>query len=88
MDPEQIITKGKRMLDRHRANYTATHPEPKYLQTLWWEFPPEHLPTPEIHPIADMTPDQTNAAIQFVDKLIDLGDLKPEEPDDPVLTNA
>jgi hypothetical protein len=41
-DPATVIADGMRALEHHRSNYTATHPEPKHLQLLWWEFPPEH----------------------------------------------
>jgi hypothetical protein len=79
-DRVQLVHDGLRALEVHRSNYTATHPEPKQLQLLWWEFPPEHWeeirdggsmnfmvpPTPCIHPNSSMTEEQLVIATEFV----------------------
>jgi hypothetical protein len=41
-NPGPMIKAGLVALCRHRSHYTATHPDPTYLQLLWWEFPCEH----------------------------------------------
>jgi hypothetical protein len=97
-----VIKDGMRALEHHRSNYTATHPEPKHLQLLWWEFPPEHRydlrhgssmnflkePPLGIQPNADMDVDQLETACEFVDELLALGALEEDDPDDPVRANA
>jgi len=81
-----LFLNGIRALDVHRKNYTATHPEPKELQLLWWEFPKEHWdelreggsmnflhpPQPGIHPNGPMDEEMTAAAVDFLDELISL----------------
>ena len=39
-DSGRLFTEGLRALEIHRGNYTDQGI--KYLQLLWWEFPPEH----------------------------------------------
>jgi hypothetical protein len=94
----QLVHDGLRALEVHRSNYTATHPEPKQLQLLWWEFPPEHWdeirnggsmnfmvpPTACIHPNSAMTEEQLVIATEFVQELVELGVLVPGS----VLTNG
>jgi hypothetical protein len=101
-DTNEVIAAGMRALDHHRSNYTATHPEPKHLQLLWCEFPPEHWfdlrhgspmnflkePPLGIQPNANMDPSQLETACEFVDKLLDLGAMEEDDPEDPVLANA
>jgi hypothetical protein len=38
-DPKKVIEEGLDILRIHRGNYTPTHPGPKCLQIIWWEFP-------------------------------------------------
>jgi hypothetical protein len=90
-DRVQLVQHGLRALKVHRSNYTATHPEPKQLQLLWLEFPPEHWdesrdsgfmnfmvpPTACIHPNSSMTEEQLVIATDFVQELVDLGVLVP-----------
>ena len=101
-DPTAVIEEGLIALEHHRSNYTATHPDPKHLQLLWWEFPPEHWealrhgstmnflaePPLGMHDNAPMDAAQLKIACQFVDKLVALGVLIPEDPDDPMVSNA
>ena len=39
-DEAELLQEGLEALKIHRENYTEAGP--KYLQVLWWEFPPEH----------------------------------------------
>jgi hypothetical protein len=41
-DPFPLIREGINILDQHWKTYNATHPDPKELQVIWWEFPREH----------------------------------------------
>ena len=38
----ELYDDGLLRLGKHRLNYSATGPDPTWLQLLWWEFPPEH----------------------------------------------
>ena len=101
-DPPAVIQEGMEMLDRHRNNYTSTGPEPKHLQLLWWEFPPEHWaplrmgspmnflqpPPQKLHPNADMDDDQRDVAVEFVEELMELGVLCTLPAGEEVLTTA
>jgi hypothetical protein len=92
---EAVILDGLLKLKRHRKNYTKTHPDPKKLQVLWWEFPPEHwndllngcpmnfLHTPQkgAAPNSPMDPEQLRIAVEFVEELIELGVLAPKPKD-------
>jgi hypothetical protein len=85
-DPFPLIREGINILDRHRKNYTDTHPAPKELQVVWWEFPPEHWdalregsrmnflsPPPEgIQENGKMDAEQERIGAEFVDELIQL----------------
>jgi hypothetical protein len=98
---DTIFQDGLKILDRHRQNYTATHPEPKQLQILWWMFPAEHWeglrngtsmnfltePAARIHPNAAMTDEQRGVGGAFVDELISL-DAVEECPDDEPLSTS
>jgi hypothetical protein len=97
-DPTSVIEEGLTALEHHRLNHTATRPDPKHLQSLWWEFPPEHWdalrhgslmnvlmePPHGMHDNAPMDAAQLVIACKFVDELIALGALIPEDPNDPV----
>ena len=101
-NPKEVFKQGLEILKIHRGNYTPTHPDPKQLQVVWWEFPPGHwIDLKEgssmnflkelIHhilPNSDMTPEQQIIAGDFVDELILLGVLLPETETDKVVTNA
>ena len=39
-NPKEVFKQGLEILKIHRGNYTPTHPDPKQLQVVWWEFPP------------------------------------------------
>ena len=98
----ELIEQGLEALRIHRQNYTETHPEPKQLQVLWWEFPEEHwdalregsrmnfLRTPRagIHDNSAMDEEQTRVAAQFVDELVDLATLRHPPPSRPIVTTA
>jgi hypothetical protein len=87
LDPGPMIEAGLLALKHHRSNYTATHPNPMYLQILWWEFPPEHWdnlrdgsPMNFLHeprrghtPNSDMTEEHICIGEEFIDELVDLG---------------
>ena len=93
-DPEKVIQEGRDLLRVHRANYDHEGPQPRRLQVLWWEFPPEHwIPLKEgsrmnfleeppnvLHDNADMDEDQLQVACEFVDELVDLGVLVAPGP--------
>ncbi len=82
-----MIEAGLVALKGHRSNYTATRPNPTYLQILWWEFPPEHWddlregsPMNFLReswqghtPNLDMTEEQICIGEELIDKLVDLG---------------
>jgi hypothetical protein len=86
----------------HRGNYTATGPQVKQLQLIWWEFPPEHwtalrkgsrmnfLVTPESreNPNAPMDQEQLDVASAFVDELLEIGVLKSGTDGMKILLNA
>ena len=38
----RLFSDGLEILRRHRENYDDEGPRPTKLQSLWWEFPPEH----------------------------------------------
>jgi hypothetical protein len=90
-DRVQLVRDGLRALKVHRSNYTATHPYPKQIQLLWWEFPSEHWdeirdggsmnfmvpPTACIHPNSPMTEEQLVIATELVQELVDLVVLVP-----------
>ena len=96
-DPDQAILAGMEMLKKHRRNYTATHPDPKELQILWWEFPAEHWaelregssmnflhePAAGIHPNSEMDEEQHKVGGNFMDELIALGAMELNPPDEP-----
>lgn len=100
--PGPIIQEGFRLLRVHRSNYNSLGPDPKWLQLLWWEFPPEHWedlragckqnflksPTPCLRPNAPMDPEMTRAAAEFVDELVSLGVIRDVDEGKSVLTNA
>jgi hypothetical protein len=89
----RIVDEGLQALRVHRRNYTDEGP--KFLQLLWWEFPPEHwedlrtgssmnfLVTPqgELQLNSMTTELDLTAAAKFVDELISLGVLIPAEGD-------
>jgi hypothetical protein len=89
-DPTTAFKDGLELLRIHRGNYTATGPDPKQLQLLWWEFPPEHWtplregspmnflvePMPRLNPNAHMDSDQLDVAAGFVDELLELSILR------------
>jgi hypothetical protein len=97
-NPAEAIAEGLEQLDRHRLNYTATHPEPKHLQILWWEFPREHWtdlregssmnflsePAAGIHENAKMDEEQRAVAGTFMDELISLGAMEECPKDEPL----
>jgi hypothetical protein len=92
-DPTALFEEGMTILRRHRCNYTSTHPDPKELQLLWWEFPYEHWPEiregspmcflndlPLEHtPNAEMDEEQLIIAEEFLEELVSLGVLVPDE---------
>ena len=85
-NPDDIIEDGLELLVRHRGNYTATHPDPKCLQLIWWEFPRDHwealrlgssmnflrVPVEGLWPNSEMDDAQKDVAAEFVDELIEL----------------
>jgi hypothetical protein len=89
-NPEEIIEDGLTILRRHRENYTATHPDPKCLQLIWWEFPKEHWealrvgssmnflqpPVEGLWLNSKMDEEQKDVAAEFVDELVELGVLE------------
>ena len=95
-DRGSIISDGKRDMANHRRNYGPDGP--KHLQILWWQMPPEHWETlrvggsmnflvePAEHLTAngEMTAEQLEIAIEFVDELLALGVLEESPDDDPV----
>jgi len=82
--PPEILT----LLQTGRQNYTEDGP--KYLQVLWWEFPPLHReavrvgssmrfllnPGTKLVPNPVMTPEQQAVVEIFVNELLDLGVLR------------
>lgn len=101
-DPEAVYHDGIQRLAIHRENYTEEGPDPKQLQLLWWEFPPEHwedlrlgarqnflhLPVGNVRPNAPMDSEMTIAAAEFVDELLELGVLRGIDEGNEVLANA
>ncbi len=99
---EEIYQEGLRCMDRHRMNYTDTHPEPKQLQLLWWMFPEIHReglrlgssmnflsePAHQIHPNSEMDEEQVAVAGEFVDELIALDIVEESPPENPVVTTC
>jgi hypothetical protein len=85
---DELYTAGLESLAVHRGNYTKDGP--KFLQLLWWEFPPEHhealregcrmnfliLPSGELKLNAKMDEGERKAAGKFVDELEALGVLE------------
>ena len=83
-------------------NYSSQGPEPKWLQLLWWEFPPEHWDDLRngfrqnfmISPPACLTPnaamDESGllAAAAFVNELLDLGVIWSLEEGMTIVANA
>ena len=75
-DPSAAYDDGISMLNRYLLNYDFDGPCHKWLQLLWWEFPPEHwaqlregykqncLPPP----LSGITP---NSATDSVDELLE-----------------
>jgi hypothetical protein len=100
--PDAVLRDGLKILRIHRGNYTKTHPLPRRLQIIWWEFPPAHWadlkdgssmnflkpPGECILPNSDMTPEQLIIAGDLIDELVDLGVLEPKSADKPVVANA
>lgn len=96
------LQQGIRMLDIHRRNYTSTHPEPRELQILWWEFPREHwndlrdgssmnfLSTPPVGMTMNGDMDETQRIIagEFVDELVSLRVLQKPPLGRPTISNA
>jgi hypothetical protein len=101
-DFQEVYSDGIDRLHIHRGNYNETGPSPKWLQLLWWEFPPEHweelragarqnfLKTPPhlITPNAPMDDEARIAAGQFADELLSLGVVRTIEEGREVLANA
>jgi hypothetical protein len=101
-DSYHKLRQGIQMLNVHRKNYTPTHPEPKELQILWWEFPPEHWndlrdgssmnflqpPPAGLTPNGDMTDEQRQIAGEFVDELVALRVLQEPPPGQSTISNA
>ena len=101
-DPAAAYDTGISILNRHRLNYDSSGPCPKWLQLLWWEFPPEHwdqlregckqnflIPPPEgLTPNATMDSAGLAAAAAFVDELLDLGVVRDIEEGMSILANA
>ena len=85
--------RGQRCWGSTGGNYTASGPEPRHLQVLWWEFPPEHWtalrdgsrmnflrpPNPGSHDNAAMDAEQLAVAVAFVEELLDLRVLRCPE---------
>jgi hypothetical protein len=83
-----MLHEGKEDLKRHRANYGDKGAV--YLQLLWWEFPEYHweairigssmnfLKEPEhrLSENAEYTPEMLQAAIEFINQLIQLGSVE------------
>jgi hypothetical protein len=102
LDPFPLVREGINILDRHRRNYTATHPDPKELQVIWWEFPREHWdalregsrmnflqdPVEGMTANMEMDDEQTEIATQFVEELIDLKVLRRPPKGRPTKCNA
>lgn len=86
----------------HRGNYNDTHPDPKELQIVWWEFPRDHWddlregssmnflapPTSQMSPNGEMTDEQQVIAGEFVDELVSLNVLQEPLPGTKTLCNA
>jgi hypothetical protein len=84
-DKEELMRKGKADLAVHRTNYGPDGPT--HVQLLWWEWPREcwdrvrfgfpmnfvSYPDVPLQPNAQMTPEETTVAAEFVDELIGLG---------------
>lgn len=101
-DPYFKIQQGLQMLKIHRGNYTKEHPDPKELQILWWEFPPEHwddlhdgssmnfLSEPPIglSPNGELSDEQRVIAGEFVDELLMLKVLREPTGIGTTLCNA
>ncbi|CAJ1960569.1 unnamed protein product [Cylindrotheca closterium] len=101
-EPDNIYWDGIQRLAVHRNNYNSEGPDPKRLQLLWWEFPSEHWgelrngarqnflkqPDPCLRPNAPMDEEMLEAAVQFVDELVELGVLPSIDEGLTVLTNA
>ncbi|CAB9530606.1 hypothetical protein SEMRO_2952_G340930.1 [Seminavis robusta] len=80
-DREEAYQDGLEALKIHRDNYSPAGP--KYLQVLWWEFPPDHQeavrrgssmrflvdPGEEIVPNPALTDEQIQVVGEFVDEL-------------------
>jgi hypothetical protein len=95
-----MLHEGKEDLKRHRANYGDKGAV--YLQLLWWEFPEYHweairigssmnfLKEPEhrLSENAEYTPEMLQAAIEFINELIQLGSVERCPEDDPLVANA
>ena len=87
-NPASLIEEGLEMLEIHRNNYTEAGP--KYLQLLWWEFPPEHrndirlgssmrfMVDPGTDPVdnSPLTEEQQEVVIKFIEELKELGVLR------------
>ena len=83
-------------------NYSLEGASPKWLQLLWWEFPPEHwedlrngfrqnfLATPPstLTPNSKMDKSGLQAAAAFVDELLDLGVIRSLEEGMNIVANA
>ena len=101
-DPEEAYKEGLERLEKHGMNYNSKGPDPKWLQLLWWEFPPEHwrdlrygfkqnfLTTPEskLTPNAKMDGSGLAAAATFVEELISLGVVRDIQDGMTILSNA
>ena len=98
----ELVDDGLSRLNRHRLNYSATGPDPSWLQLLWWEFPREHwedlrngfrqnflVPPPTtLTPNSDMSEAGLVAAGAFVDELLSLGAIRSTEDGMKMLANA
>lgn len=101
-DSYHKLRQGIQMLNVHRRNYTPTHPDPKELQILWWEFPPEHWndlregssmnflapPPAGLTPNGEMNDEQRLIAGEFVDELLALKVLKEPPSNCNTVCNA
>ena len=84
-DYDELLAEGLDALEVHRTNYTDEGP--KFLQVLWWEFPPLHReavrigssmrflidPGDELVPNPPLTPEQVLVVEEFINELVDLG---------------
>lgn len=101
-DGADLFSSGLEMLRVHRGNYNSEGPDPKQLQLLWWEWPPEHWdalregsrmnflrpPDSVITPNSPMDDEQLQVAGAFVDELVDMKIIRPPPPGRPTLATT